>query len=331
MVPAAGPQPGKKPLVTLHTFIEELKRRHVFRVAGVYLVASWGLIEAVTGVTELFGYGETPGRLVAVVAITGFPLAIALSWFYDITRQGIVRTVNLEGVTTAVATRPVLSARATGMFGLGMLVALLSFAGITMFVGDRPAESASAVAQVRTLAVLPLALQGADESGYADALTEELIRRLSRESQLEVTARTSSFRFRESDASLPEIARQLQVQALLSGTVRRDGDGYVIGVELVDGSTGRVLWSPASYSVTEADAYQVQERIASDLLAQLKLAGASSAGTAPTGTSNTLAAQLYTRGLARWNERTEQSLQEAAACPVRPWRLSAPARVGAIR
>ena len=295
--------------MTLHTFIEELKRRHVFRVGGVYLVAAWGLIEAVTGVTELFGYGETPGRVVAVLAIGGFPIALMLSWFYDITRQGIVRTADAAEAAVSGAGQRVLSARATGMFGLGMLVALISIAAVSVMNGGIVArETPGAVADVRALAVLPLAAADA-ETSYADALTEELIRRLSREGQLEVIARTSSFRFRASDEPIPEIARQLRVQALLSGTVRRDGERYVIGIELVDGRTGRVLWSPPSYVVAEADAYQVQERIAHDLVSALQLSGATA--TAGSGTSNTMAAQLYTRGMDRFNERSDASLRDA--------------------
>jgi len=81
--------------VTLHRFFEELKRRHVYRVAGFYLVGAWGLIEAVTGISELFTNSDTPGRAVAILAILGFPLALILAWFYDVTRQGIVRTADL--------------------------------------------------------------------------------------------------------------------------------------------------------------------------------------------------------------------------------------------
>ena len=297
--------------MTLHTFIDELKRRHVFRVAGVYLVASWGLIEAVTGVTELFGYGETPGRTVALLAIVGFPIALTLSWFFDITRQGIVRTPD-AAVAPAMGGQRVLSARATGMFGLGMLVALLSIAAISV-INESPHRVATAdITQVRALAVLPFTASASEESAetsYADALTEELIRRLSREAQLEVTARTSSFRFKGSDEPLMEIARQLHVPALISGTVRRAGANWVIGLELIDARTGRVLWSPSSYTVTESEAYQVQDRIASDLLAALQLAATPAA--ASPGTSNTLAAQLYMRGVDRFNERTDAALRDA--------------------
>lgn len=293
--------------MTLHRFLEELKRRHVYRVAGFYLVGAWGLIEAVTGISELFTRSDTPGRVVAVLAIIGFPLALVLAWFYDITRQGIVRTADLAAGAETGGPRPlpVLSARATGMFGLGMLVALITFAGYAVLRRASPPD----VATVRALAVLPLE-SGAD-STFADALTEELIRRLSRESELEVTARTSAFRFKGTDEDLDDVARQLGVQALLAGSVRRQDDQYVIGIELIDGPSGRVLWSPPAYRVPERDGLRAQERIVRDLLEQLKVGEKTGPAQAGGGTTSQLADNLYTLGLDRLNRVTDRDLREA--------------------
>ncbi|NJD11807.1 MAG: tetratricopeptide repeat protein [Gemmatimonadetes bacterium] len=165
------------------------------------------------------------------------------------------------------------------------------------------------IATVLSVAVLPLEV--AADSTYADALTEELIRRLSREGELEVTARTSAFRFKGAADSPEQVARQLGVQALLAGSVRRDGDVYVVSIELVDGRTGGVLWSPEAYRVAIADALQVQDRIAQDLLAQLQVGRTASPARSSTGTESQLAANLYTLGLERLNRRTDRDLREA--------------------
>jgi TolB-like protein len=293
--------------VTLHRFLEELKRRHVYRVAGFYLVGAWGLIEAVTGISELFSRSAAPARVVAILAVVGFPIAVTLAWFYDITRQGIVRTADLglDGQDAALPPLPLLSARTTGMFGLGMLVALISFAGYAAFHKGEPPD----IGTVRSIAVLPFE-SGAD-STYAAALAEELIRRLSREAELEVTARTSAFRFKGTDEPTEDVARQLGVRALLAGSVQREDDQYLISVELVDGPTGRVLWSPEPYRVPVSDALQVQERITRDLLAQLQVGQAANPVRASAGTTNQLAANLYTLGLERLNRRTDRDLREA--------------------
>ena len=139
--------------MTLQRFYDELKRRHVFRVAGLYLVVAWGLIEGVTGVSELLTDSDAPGKVVAWLAIGGYPLVLLLAWFFDITRQGIVRTADVAEAASGVRPLPVMSARATGMFGLGMVVTLLSFAGYSIIAERLPAGDLTAV---RTLAVLPL-------------------------------------------------------------------------------------------------------------------------------------------------------------------------------
>lgn len=293
--------------MTLHRFLEELKRRHVYRVAGFYLVGAWGLIQAVAELSELFNRGEGPGRTVAVLAIVGLPFALVAAWFFDITRQGIVRTAALDEASPASGQRPLplLSARATGMFGLGIIVALVSFAGYTALRKGVPAD----IGAVRSLAVLPF--ESSADSTYADALTEELIRRLSREGELEVTARTSAFKFKGTDEAPGKVARQLGVQALLAGSVRRDGDNFLIGVELVDGATGRVLWSPDKYRVRISDGLQAQEQIAQDLLVQLRVGQEANPVPASAGTENQLASNLYTLGLERLNRRTDRDLREA--------------------
>lgn len=300
-----GRRSPRNPPVTLHQFFDELKRRHVYRVAGVYLVVAWGAIEAVTGVSELLTDSDTPGKIVAWLAIAGFPVALLLSWFFDLTRQGIVRTPEAAAVQPGTRPLPILSSRATGMFGLGMVVALLSFAGYSIIRERGPSGSATSV---RALAVLPL--ESSAESPLPDAIAEELIRRLSREDSLEVTARTSAFRFKGSDESLPEIGRQLGVQALLAGSVRQQGEEYVIGVELIDVTSGRVLWSPPSYRVSEREAYSVHERIAADLLGALEVGGAARMPTRAT-TKNEQAAKLYTLGLERLRSRTDRDLRAA--------------------
>src|SRR5690606_6920931 len=97
--PARG-RSRRHPAVTLHRFYDELRRRHVFRVAGLYLVVAWGMIEGVTGVSELLTDSDTPGKVVAWLAIAGFPLTLLLAWFFDITRQGIVRTADVAEATS---------------------------------------------------------------------------------------------------------------------------------------------------------------------------------------------------------------------------------------
>src|SRR5687768_16023727 len=112
-------------------FFTELKRRHVLRVVGAYAVAAWVAVEVWTTIQPiLLPQREWTNKLVVVLVLGGFPLVFALAWIFDITPTGVQRTQDLPSASTAQtsSTGRTLSPSATGFFGLGILVALVSFA-----------------------------------------------------------------------------------------------------------------------------------------------------------------------------------------------------------
>src|SRR4051812_10201956 len=190
-----------------------------------------------------------------------------------------------------------------------VLVALLGgYFAYGRFRSGAPAPSASA-------AVLPFSdlSPGKDQEYFSDGLTDELITSLSQVKGLRVAARTSSFQFKGRNADVREVGRKLDVSAVLEGSVRRSGDHLRVTAQLSSVKDGYQLWSD-SYDRKEADVFAVQEDIARSIVSALRvrLGGGTDSVLASKPTEDLEAYDLYLKGRFAWNQRTPQSLQEAA-------------------
>jgi TolB-like protein/tetratricopeptide (TPR) repeat protein len=301
--------------------LSELRRRRVLRVVSAYAVAAWVAVEVYTTIQPiLWEEYEWTNRLVVMLALLGFPVVIALAWIFDITPQGVVRTAPSVGHSPGAGSdgppaRRVLSARATGFFGLGILVAIIGLAAYAgMHELPRATGGGPAEVPVGSIAVLPFVDMSAaqDQEFFSDGMTEELMSRLSQVPELRVAARTSSFAFKGRNDDVREIGRRLGVQAVLEGSVRRDGNQLRITTKLIDVATGYQLWA-GSFDGDATDIFALQDRIAgaiSDALQQ-RFVQAPEAGRR--GTSSVRAYELYLLGLKRWNARTDRDLRQALA------------------
>ena len=167
---------------------------------------------------------------------------------------------------------------------------------------------------IRSLAVMPFinATPGADQEYLSDGLTETLINALSRIPDLAVVSRTSVFRYKGKDAPPQQVARELKVDALLTGRVVRPGDELIISTELVDGRTNRHLWGE-QYRTRMADLATVQATISRQIAEQLRLelSGPTRAVVAKPQTSSGEAYRLYLQGRYEWNKRTGDAFGRA--------------------
>ncbi|HEY0809721.1 MAG TPA: hypothetical protein VGD49_06140, partial [Longimicrobiales bacterium] len=298
----------------LRRILSELQRRHVGRVAGVYAVGGWVLIQVAATISPLLGWGNSLGKWVVVIVLVGFPVALALAWIFDITPAGVQRTIELP----ADAPLPVPKirgnyARSFGFFGIGILVALIAFAALS---GVR-SHGDSAAAGVRSIAVLPFAdmSEKHDQEYFADGISEEIRNRLAQLPGLKVSARTASFVFKGQNNPLEEIARDLNVEAVLEGSVRREGNRVRVTAQLVDARTNKTLWTE-SYEKEMSSVFAIQDEIASDIVTAIKLK--LTQGTAPEaqaelqGSSKPEASVAYLQGLHLLNQRTDADLRNAA-------------------
>ncbi|HSJ09821.1 MAG TPA: tetratricopeptide repeat protein [Longimicrobiales bacterium] len=302
-------------------FFTELRRRHVLRVVGAYAVAAWVMVEVYTTVQPiLFPAGEDHARLVVYLLLAGFPIVFALAWIYDITPSGVRRTEALDeehavlalAQSAGVRRSRMLSPRATGFFGLGVLVALVSFAAYAR-IGPELARPEGQ--PISSIAVLPFTdmSEARDQQYLSDGIAEELLNRLTQvSSDLRVPARGSSFLYRDSSLDLREIGRALGVETVLEGSVRRERDHVRVAASLSDVRTGRVIWT-RTFDGDAGDLFALQDSIAGAIVAELRLQVERRPEAGESGTSNRRAADAYLKGRAAWAERTDASLRSALA------------------
>jgi len=257
-------------------FFAELKRRHVFRVAAVYGATAFVIVQAADVFQEALRLPEAFLTGVAVLALLGFPLAVALAWAFDRTPQGVVRT---EAATTQeiqeIVAQPASRRWPSGLLALVGIAALAAAAWLTFVRAPSGAATGSGavaadgvVPAEASLAVLPFANLSGDEETqpFADGLHDDLLTQLSKIGALKVISRTSVQEYRNTTKNVREISSELGVATVLEGGVQRAGDQYRINVQLIDADTDAHLWADQySGELTTANIFDVQTDIATSI------------------------------------------------------------------
>jgi TolB-like protein/Flp pilus assembly protein TadD len=269
----------------LGRLFQELKRRHVFRVTTLYVVLGWPAIQIADLMQPVLGVPDSTIRMLLFGFIAGLPLVLALSWIYDLTPQGIVRTG--EANTTDDPAQYSMFGRGTE---IAIIIGLLLLSGallllqtnIQTWVAQRteqasvePQRAARAAApRTHSIAVLPFVSFSDDKrDGYfADGLTEELLNGLAKVRLLRVAARTSSFAYKGVNRNVQEVGRELGVNNILEGSVRRNdvADTVRVTAQLIDVDSGTHLWSE-TYDREYRDVFRIQDEIAMAVVDQLQV------------------------------------------------------------
>lgn len=264
------------------SFIAELRRRYVFRVAGVYAAVAFVVLQVADLVVEPLALPRWIMPALIVVTALGFPLALVLAWAFEITSEGIRRTdalpVARDGARTGAADDDPVDAaplapgrrrvpRRVALVGAGAVIVLVLAVGAWIGLG---AVRASDGGQIESVAVLPFVdLSAAGDQQYlSDGLTEELLGALARVPGLRVASRSSSFQFRGAQVDVRDVGRRLGVAAVIEGSVRRSGNRLRISAQLVDAASGYQLWSE-EYEREVADLFALQDEIAGRIAARL--------------------------------------------------------------
>jgi TolB-like protein len=259
-------------------FLAELKRRNVIRMAGLYLVGAWLVVQVAGTVLPMFGAPDWVARTVVILLAIGFIPALVFAWIYELTPEGLKRDGE---VSPAESIAPQTARRMDRMLLVVMALALGFFAVDKFMLGVDRAPTASQDAASTApaadsppsrpvIAVLPFAnLSGkADEDYFSDGMTEELLIVLARVPQMQVVARTSVFEFKGKGGDVREIGRQLGVSHLVEGSVRRDGEQVRISAQLVQVSDGTEVWSE-SFDRKLDSVFALQDEIAARIREQL--------------------------------------------------------------
>lgn len=278
------------------SFIGELKRRNVFRVAAAYLLAAWVLLQAIDFLLDAISAPNWILQVFIIAAAAGFIAVLVFSWVFEMTPEGIKRERDIDRTQSitpqtgrkldrviiaflAVAVVLLLADRFYETKPVGGRSAAESIAADSRAEGaptaSEPAadsraeraptssESAIPTPNEKSIAVLPfLALSsGPDDEYFADGLTEEILNSLAQLPELLVTARTSAFHFKGQDIPIKEIAATLGVNNIVEGSVRRSGERLRVTAQLIRAQDGFHLWSE-EYDSTSTDSIAVQEMIA---------------------------------------------------------------------
>ena len=255
------------------TFFAELKRRKVYSVAIAYVVAGWALAQGIAQVLPVFDIPNWVVRLLVVLIVLGFPVALTLSWFFDFTRYGIVRTPDRA---------------------------------------PQPSTDAvdSSISQERSIAVLPFKdLSAGPERDYlGEGIAEEILTALSKVDNLRVAARRSSFWFKDRDAELSEVANKLNVEHVVEGSIRRDGNRIRVTAELTECCQGFTLWSE-TFEREFQGIFALQDEITCAIVDALKLKLELAPATARAPSME--AYDLYLRGLFLSDKSSEEALRKS--------------------
>src|SRR5216683_5477676 len=262
-------------------FLEQLKHRNIIRVAILYLVACWLILDPVHVVFHMLEVPAWANRLVVMLMVIGFPAVLLFAWVYEITPEGLKPSVEVD---------PHRSIRKLTGQRLDRAIMVLLVLGIAYLLVDKfwPSKHVTAVEHEvaassqattpvpaiseKSIAVLPFAdmSEKNDQEYFADGMAEEIIDLLAKIPHLKVIGRTSSFQFKGKDTDLREVGKALGTAYVLEGSVRRSQDRMRVSVQLIDVRDGSHRWSEF-YDRPIGDVLKVQDDIAAGLVRSIQV------------------------------------------------------------
>ena len=300
---------ARKNTVDPRKFFAELQRRNVYKVGIAYGVVSWLIVQVTTQLFPVFEIPAWAARMVVVVLLLGFPVALILAWAYELTPQGVQRTDEVD-LSKPITRR---SGRTLDFVIIGVLLLVIAVMAFRHYL---PAPGGAKDVGQKSIAILPfIDLSPTKEQDYfSDGITEQIINALAHVHGLFVVARTTAFSFKNKEMDVREVGRQLQVTHMLEGSVNRGAGKVRVVARLIDVANGFHLWSETYYS-TEKDLLSLQsdvaKKVASALRIELHLAETKQL--AKSLTQDPEAYDLYLRGRYLLNKRTPDSIQKGRA------------------
>src|SRR5436305_2988402 len=252
------------------SFFSELKRRRVYNVAVAYVVVAWLFIQVATQVFPFFSIPNWVVRLIVLLTIIGFPIAVVCAWAFEVTPEGIKLEREVDRRIT----------RKTGrkLTALIVIVAAVA-AGVTVFrflhsqqgmEAAKPRPIAVAI-ESKSIAVLPFENRSEAKANayFADGIQDEILVRLAKIADLKVISRTSTRHYKSAPENLREIGQELGVAHLLEGSVQRAANRVRVNAQLIDSRTDAHLWAQ-TYDRDLADVFAIQSEIARAIAEQLQ-------------------------------------------------------------
>jgi TolB-like protein len=261
----------------------------------MYAVGGWLLVQIVTQVFPVFEISALVQRAIVLMIVAGFPIALVLSWVYELTPEGIVRTGDVqpdESITQRTGQR-------LNYVIIGILAIAVAFLLAQRYLFPPRVNATLAEVPEKSIAVLPFANLSEDKANefFAEGIQDEILTRLAKIGALKVISRTSTQHYASSPNNLPEIAKQLGVANILEGSVQKAGDAVHINVQLIRASTDDHLWAEI-YNRKLTDIFGMQGEVANAIALTLnaKLSGTEQAAVSNRATENLASYEAFLRG-----------------------------------
>lgn len=280
------------------SLISELRRRNVIRMAVLYVVSTWLIMQVAEVVISLAQLPTWIGSTLLVVLAIGFPIALIFSWFYEITPEGLALEKDVprhESITDVTGRR------------IDFIVIAVLCAAVTMLAVDKwwigpPPDRSIAVLAFENMSGDP------DQDYFSDGISEELLNLLAKVPELKVISRSSSFSFKGKDLDIREIAKQLNVAHVLEGSVRKSGNRIRITAQLIETDSDTHLWSE-TFDRELGDIFTIQDEIARNVVTKLRFTLVSTFPTTNATQADTFSIYLKAKHLSR--KRNPEDLKEA--------------------
>ena len=242
----------------LKKYIDELKRRHVFKAGLAYLIVAWLIAQIASIVLPTF---EAPGYIMKILLFLlfiGFPINLIISWIYDVTPEGIKKTKSLDEKSYLK------NSRLNKVIISSLVLVVIIIASNFFFKGVLVPEKSIAVLAFADMS------PNKDQEYFSDGISEELLNIISRTPDLRVSSRTSSFSYKTKVLTAEAIGKELKVAYLLEGSVRKSGNTLRITAQLINSADGAHVWSE-TYDRDLDDILKIQDEIAAEVSKKLQI------------------------------------------------------------
>jgi TolB-like protein/Flp pilus assembly protein TadD len=274
-------------------FFAELKRRNVYKVAIAYAVVAWLLMQVASQIFPFFEIPNWAVRLVVLLLVIGFPVALILAWAFELTPEGIKRTEDVD-------LSPTLTRKTGRKLDFFIIAVLLLVIAILLFQRLHPNVSPTVSSSLdKSVAVLPFEnlSRDPDNAFFTDGVQDEILTDLAKIADLKVISRTSVMQYKNvSTRNLQEIAHALKVAHVLEGSVQRSANRVRVSAQLIDARNDTHVWAE-KYDRELADVFAIQSEIAQKIADQLqaKLSPKEKAAIEERPTKDLAAYDLYLR------------------------------------
>jgi len=254
----------------MQSFIAELQRRNVLKIAAAYALVSWILIEAGSVLLPTFGAPEWFFRVYVLMVAAGFVVALIVAWIFEITPEGVKLEKDVDRSTSITGqTGRKLNYSIIGLLAVALAISI-TFNVTGMRKGDAPSSD---VAREGSIAVLPFTSRSTDPENalFADGIHDDLLTSLANVRALKVISRTSVLEYRDTTKNLREIGTELGVANVVEGSVQRAGNNVRINVQLIDAGTDEHIWAKIyDRELTAQNIFRIQSEISGAITTALK-------------------------------------------------------------